>query len=176
MRSADPEVARTAISSGGGGQAVAGNCGAGFVGASGLGTDARDRAGTGARGAVGVKILLVHPGASWSTADVFDGLNYGLKENGVQVEHYRLDKRIAVSHAALFTAWRKMKKEEPDLPKPNQADIMYHAGVGALEMALRYQVDVVFVVSAMMLHPDVIVMMKRARLKVVVLFTESPYD
>src|SRR5678809_249874 len=66
MRSADPDVARTAISSSGGGQAVAGNRGAGFMGASGLGTDARDRAGTGARGAVGVKILLVHPGASWS--------------------------------------------------------------------------------------------------------------
>ena len=123
-----------------------------------------------------MKLLLLHPGASWSTADVFDGLNYGLKEHGVEVEHYRLDKRIPVSHAALFTAWRKMKKEQPDLPKPNQADIMYHAGVGALEMALRYQVDVVFVVSAMMLHPDVIVMMKRAGLKVVVLFTESPYD
>src|SRR5678815_5356613 len=74
-----------------------------------------------------MKLLLLHPGASWSTADVFDGLNYGLKEHGVEVEHYRLDKRIPVSHAALFTAWRKMKKEQPDLPKPNQADIMYHA-------------------------------------------------
>jgi spore maturation protein CgeB len=123
-----------------------------------------------------MRILLVHPGASWSTADVFDGLYYGLTQHGVQVEQYRLDTRIQVSHSALFGLWRKKKKTQPDLPKPNQADVMYHAGIGALEMALRYQVDVVLVVSAMMLHPDVIVMMKRAGLKVTVLFTETPYD
>jgi hypothetical protein len=35
---------------------------------------------------------------------------------------------------------------------------------------------VVLVVSSMLLHPDVIIMMKRAGLRVVVLFTESPYD
>jgi spore maturation protein CgeB len=34
----------------------------------------------------------------------------------------------------------------------------------------------VLVVSAMLLHPDVIGMMKRAGLRVTVLFTESPYD
>jgi spore maturation protein CgeB len=107
---------------------------------------------------------------------VFDGLNYGLKANGIDVEHYRLDTRIPASAYALRSLWREKKKEKPDLPKPNQADVMYHAGIGALEMALRLQVDVVLVVSAMMLHPDVIVMMKRAGLKVVVLFTESPYD
>ena len=33
-----------------------------------------------------MKVLAVHPGASWSTADVFDGLTYGLREIGVQVE------------------------------------------------------------------------------------------
>jgi spore maturation protein CgeB len=53
---------------------------------------------------------------------------------------------------------------------------MYHAGVGALEMALRLQVDVVLIVSAMLQHPDTVAMMKRAGLRVVVLFTETPYD
>ena len=37
-------------------------------------------------------------------------------------------------------------------------------------------VDVVLVVSAMLMHPDVVIMMKRAGLRVVVLLTESPYD
>lgn len=123
-----------------------------------------------------MRLLLVHPGASWSTADVFDGLSYGLKQIGVQVEHYRLDTRIEASDNALHALWRKKRKDQPDLPKPNRADIIYHAGVGALEMALRLQVDVVLVVSAMFLHPDVLLMMKRAGLKVTVLFTESPYD
>ena len=123
-----------------------------------------------------LRLILCHPGASWSTADVFDGLNYGLKQLGADVVPYRLDTRIEASHKALHALWRTKKKEQPDLAKPNHVDIIYHAGVGVLEMALRHQADVVLVVSAMFLHPDIIVMMKRAGLRVVVLFTESPYD
>ncbi|MES2360153.1 MAG: glycosyltransferase, partial [Gemmatimonadota bacterium] len=65
---------------------------------------------------------------------------------------------------------------DPSLTKPSTADIFYQAGVGALEMALRHQVDVVLVVSAMFMHPDVLILMKQAGLRVTVLFTESPYD
>lgn len=123
-----------------------------------------------------VRILLVHPGASWSTADVYDGLLYGLRDLGAVVEPYRLDTRIEASTHSLKALWRTKRRETPDLPEPNQADYLYHAGVGALEMALRTQSDVVLVVSAMFLHPDVVVLMKRAGLRVTVLFTESPYD
>jgi spore maturation protein CgeB len=123
-----------------------------------------------------MRICLAHPGASWSTADVFDGLNYGLQQLGAEVVPYRLDTRIEASHKALHALWRTKKKQQPDLVKPNTADVLYHAGVGVLEMALRHHADVVLVVSAMLLHPDIIVMMKRAGLRVVVLFTETPYD
>lgn len=123
-----------------------------------------------------LRTLVIHPGASWATADVFYGLVHGLRQHGVWVDQYRLDTRIPWSVKSLHAMWRIRKKTEPDLPKPNQADFMYHAGVGALEMALRYQVDVVIVVSAMLMHPDIVAMMKQAGLRVVVLFTESPYD
>jgi spore maturation protein CgeB len=123
-----------------------------------------------------LRVLCVHPGASWATADVYYGLLYGLRQHGVWVDQYRLDARIPWSVKSLYAMWRINKKNQPDLPKPNQADFMYHAGVGALEMALRNQVDVVIVVSAMLMHPDVVAMMKQAGLRVVVLFTESPYD
>lgn len=123
-----------------------------------------------------MKVLLVHPGATWSTVDVYQGLSYGLQQHGVTVLHHRLDQRIEAAHKALFALWRIKRREQPELVKPTSADTFYQAGVGALEMALRHQVDVVLIVSAMYLHPDVIVMMRRAGLKVVVLFTESPYD
>jgi spore maturation protein CgeB len=123
-----------------------------------------------------MKIVLAHPGASWSTADVYDGLLYGLRENGANVVPYRLDTRIEASHKALHWLWRTKKKDQPDLAKPNTVDTIYHAGIGVLEMALRHQASVVVVVSAMLLHPDVVIMMRRAGLKIVVLFTESPYD
>lgn len=128
-----------------------------------------------------LRMLVVHPGADWSTADVYAGLMHGLRHHGVEVVPYRLDERIGVSHKWLHVLWRQKNKarktagDEP-LPRPTKADMIYHAGVGALEMAMRHGVDVVLVVSGMLLHPDVIVMMKRAGLRVVVLFTESPYD
>jgi glycosyltransferase involved in cell wall biosynthesis len=124
----------------------------------------------------GLKVLLVAPGASTSTADVEAGLRYGLESHGVQVVRYRLDARIDRSRSWLFTAWRRAKKTNPALERPTIADVFYQAGADAITMALRHQVDAVIVVSAMLLHPDVVVLMKRAHLRVVVLFTESPYD
>jgi spore maturation protein CgeB len=107
---------------------------------------------------------------------VYDGLLYGLQQHGAQVIQYRLDQRIQASDKSLHALWRIRKRADPDLPKPNRIDMIFDAGCHAVAMALRHQVDVVLVVSAMFLHPDVILMMKRAGLRVVVLFTESPYD
>jgi glycosyl transferase family 1/methyltransferase family protein len=125
-----------------------------------------------------LRILLVHPGASWSTHDVYDGLLYGLRTLGAEVTQYRLDTRIVASAAfcgALVEARRK--HDDPESPAPTQHDVIYHAGVGIVEMALRQQPDVVFLVSGMLLHPDVLIMLRRIPwLKVVILFTESPYD
>jgi len=123
-----------------------------------------------------MKILVCHPGASWSTHDVYQGVSYGLQQHGAQLIHYRLDQRIEAAHKYLHALWRVKKRETPDLPKPNGVDTMYHAGIGALEMALRHRVDAVLIISAMYLHPDVIVLMKQSGLRVSVLFTESPYD
>jgi spore maturation protein CgeB len=123
-----------------------------------------------------MKALLIYPGASWSTADVCAGLEHGLRHHGVDLVLYRLDQRIDRSNRWLYSNWRRTKKHNPAIEKPTTGDVFYQAGIGALEMALRHQVDVVLVVSAMFLHPDVIILMKRAGLRVVVLFTESPYD
>lgn len=122
------------------------------------------------------RLLLIHPGASWSTADVEAGLRYGLEVHGCRILRYRLDTRIVRAARWLNANWRLAKKTNPTIARPTDADMVYQAGVGALEMALRHQVDAVIVVSAMLLHPDVIVLMKRAGLKVFILFTESPYD
>lgn len=123
-----------------------------------------------------LRVLLAHPGSVWATADVFWGLLHGLKYHDVDVVPFRLDQRFAASQSSLYWLWRTKKKTEPNLERPNAADLSYHASIGALEMALRHHVDCVLVVSAMLLHPDVLIMMKEAGLRVVVLFTESPYD
>jgi spore maturation protein CgeB len=123
-----------------------------------------------------MKVLVVGPGASWSTADVEAGLLHGLKAHGVDVIRYALDGRIAGAQRWLYAAWRTKRKTDPDVEKPTTADVFYQAGMGALERALRHQVDAVIVVSGMYLHPDVVVLMRRAGLLVTTLMTESPYD
>jgi hypothetical protein len=126
--------------------------------------------------AADVKLLLLGPGASWSTADVAAGLRYGLKLHGVEIVDYALDARIARAQGWLHYNWRRAKKRNPAIPKPTVADVFFQAGHEALAMALYHNVDAVLAVSGMFLHPDVVVMMKRAHLKVFVVFTETPYD
>ena len=121
-------------------------------------------------------LLLVHPGAGTSTADVEAGLSYGLKAHGCKVWRYRLDLTIDPAKRWLFARWRTLRKSNAAVVRPTDVDVFYQAGIGALEQALRLRVDAVIVVSAMLLHPEVLVLMKRAGLQVFIVFTESPYD
>jgi spore maturation protein CgeB len=123
-----------------------------------------------------MKVLVVHPGASWSTSDVFDGLVFGLRHHGVEVIEYRLDARIGHAHNRTHALYRKAKRLQADLAKPTKVDVLYKAGEEAIPMALRFGVDAVIVVSAMFFHPDLFIMLRRAGTRVVMLCTESPYD
>lgn len=120
-----------------------------------------------------MKLLLVHPGADTSTHDVFTGLHGALKARGHEVWEYALDARISRSGAWLNYCWQKGGKK---LERPTPGDILYHAGEELVARTLRVMPDCVLVVSAMYLHPDVAVLMHRAKLNVGILFTESPYD
>ena len=122
-----------------------------------------------------MRILVVGAGASFSTKDVEVGLSKAFLAHEVETELYALDRRIDLADRWVSYVWRYIHDKNPDL-KPHWDDVVYRAGIGAIEMALRLEPDWVFVISAMYFHPDVIVMMKRAGLKVAVLFTESPYE
>ncbi len=94
----------------------------------------------------------------------------------MEVIRYRLDNRIDGAKKSLYTEWRRARKGNPDIPRPSTPDMVYRASLPILEKALRYQVDLVLIVSAMLVHPDIIILLRRAGLRVSVLFTESPYD
>jgi hypothetical protein len=125
-----------------------------------------------------MKLLCVHPGASSSTHDVYVGMTEALKERGHEVWDYSLDSRIERAGAWLTYCWKRGKKA---LPQPTAGDIIYKASEELVARALRIHkedapLDCVLVCSAMYLHPDVFVLLRRAGIKVAVLFTESPYD
>lgn len=108
-----------------------------------------------------------------STSDVWTGVSSALRSRGHEIYDYALDARIEMSGAWLTYCWRKGGKV---LAQPSAADIQYHAGESLVARALRVMPDVVLVVSAMYVHPDVFVLMRRAGIPVAVIFTESPYD
>jgi spore maturation protein CgeB len=78
-----------------------------------------------------------------------------------------------MSGSWLNYVWKKNGKR---IEQPGPADVLYHAGTGIVERALRPPVSWVVVVSAMYLHPDWLVILKRAGLKVAAVLTECPYD
>lgn len=119
-------------------------------------------------------MLLVGAGASVSVKDVENGYFAAFKEMGVDVKLYLLDRHLATAKRWLNLKWRDRGK--PYDQRPTWPDAIYRAGVEALEMALRFEVDWVLAISGMFLHPDVLEMMRRAGLRTAVLFTESPYD
>src|SRR5688572_25049940 len=98
-----------------------------------------------------MRFLVVQPGASFATADVHEGLCDAWLAAGHEVVEYALDGRIVEAEAWLRFMIRHQKKVNgpyKDL-KPSQADVLYYAGQGVLERALRFSVDWVLVVSAM---------------------------
>jgi hypothetical protein len=125
-----------------------------------------------------VKFLVTHPGASWATADVHTGLVAGLRANGHEVHEYALDGRLAASSIWLNWQWRRQVRHGGPLAetRPVAGDIQYDAAVGLLERALRHEVDWVLVICAAYLHPDVLLLARRAGLRLAAVFTESPYD
>jgi spore maturation protein CgeB len=128
-----------------------------------------------------VKLFYIGPGASWATADVAAGLRDGLTHHGVELVDYALDTRIARSQSWLYYNWRQHKKRNAGVAKPNVNDVFLQAGRDALWVALwldvfRGGLDGVLAVSGMFLHPDVVMVMRRAGLPVFMVFTESPYD
>lgn len=120
------------------------------------------------------RILLVGAGAGYSTKDLEMGYYEAFQELGIDMSFYLLDRRLFVTKSWLMYQWKYLLNSEPSR-KPGWSDVIYRGSVEALEMALRYDVDLVFIISGMYFHADVIHMLRRAGKRVAMLFTESPY-
>jgi hypothetical protein len=123
-------------------------------------------------------LLVCHPGADTSTGDVYQGLVPALKRLGVPVVEYPLNAMLPLSAEWLaFLRRRQLKRGGPlkDVP-PTDADVLYHASAQAIERALFFGCSWVLVMTGMYFSLRVVRQMRRAGLKVAVLFTESPYD
>jgi len=120
-----------------------------------------------------LKILLVHPGATWSTHDVWWGVKEALERAGVELVHFALDGRLEFSARLLRFLHHRLRET---MPVPTLNDMVYMASAGIVERALRFMPDWVLIIAGGNMHPDGIALLRRARMKVAIILTESPYQ
>lgn len=126
-------------------------------------------------------VMIWHPGASISTADVAAGLGYGLEQHGINVLWYRTDAHIEAAGAYLKTAHALRTAVGGDAPpEVSQGDILHWANKDILYRALRARreqgLEWILCVSGMYQHPDFVVLLRDCGFKIAFLATESPYD
>lgn len=120
-----------------------------------------------------MRVMLVDPAADWSTRDVYNGLRDGLRSNRVRVIEFRLGRYLTVFGHALDKAWEEGQRQDS---QPTMHDKSYLASSQAALWYLRHQPDWVIIVSGMYVHPDAMVLLRRAGARVGLLLTETPYD
>ena len=122
-----------------------------------------------------MKVLLVHPGASWSIADMHRGIRKALERQHIEIVDYAMDGRLAHSSEFLTHVWKVGQKQGQHTEPPQAPDFVYHASLGIIERALRHYVDWVFIISGMYVHGEVLGLLRRAGLRTAVILSESPY-
>lgn len=120
------------------------------------------------------KIMVIHPGASHSTSDVYDGLNAGLEWAGVEVIPFQWGEmlrpftalaNVAIEHGAFTDAEAQHLHEF----------CMFVASADAISVAVDSEVDAVIVVNGLMFPPSRVEVLRKLGIPVACYGTESPY-
>jgi hypothetical protein len=120
------------------------------------------------------RIILCHPGSSFSTADVATGLKAGLEANGVDVLLYPLDKALQ-----LFGAFIDAAIDQDVMTEPVDGNFM--ASAELIAAAVHAEPDAVIAVSGGNLHGVRVIQLRELAAQrkhpfpVAVYCTESPY-
>lgn len=119
-----------------------------------------------------MRILVVHPGASFSTQDVYTGWVEALEGLGQDVGEYNLGERLTFYEQARFERTpgvfsRALSTNE---------DLLRHALLGIYSPLYRGVPDVLLGIAGMFLPPDLLDLVRARGTRVVLLHTETPYE
>ena len=121
--------------------------------------------------------LLIHPGPSWSVADVFNGWSEALTGLGEQVEEYPLDAALRFFNAALAGTGEQLPCGCQGVRKFLDRDQVIQLAVDpVLAAANRWWPDVILCVSAFFVPPWMLEILRARGHRIVMLMTESPYQ
>ncbi len=117
-----------------------------------------------------MKLLMCHPGPAFSVADVFRGLKWGLKDNGVHVEEFNLDDRLnfyTAAHLQVNGEWRRALEY-------NGACRL--AAKGLETVCYEWWPDVIVIMSGFFVPNDILDLLRSRGHHTVLWCTESPYE
>jgi len=121
--------------------------------------------------------LIVQPGPNWSVADVHNGWAEALRGLGEQVAEYELDKRLLYHDMALFETGADDGHGHPQVRKAVTRDqVIGMAAEGLRARCFDWWPDVVLCTSAFFTPPLTLEIIRARKMKIVILFTESPYQ
>jgi spore maturation protein CgeB len=121
--------------------------------------------------------LLVQPGPNFSVADVHNGWAEALRGLGEQVMEYELDRRLTFFDLALLETGTFDDSGHAQLRKAVTRDqAITMAADGLLGACYRWWPDAILCTSAFFTPPWVLEVMRARKHKIVMLFTEGPYQ
>jgi spore maturation protein CgeB len=121
--------------------------------------------------------LLIHPGPSWSVADVFNGWSEALTSLGEQVQEYELDARLRFYNSALTETGELDEHGRPGVRKFLDREQAIQLAIdGLLGACYRWWPDVILCVSAFFVPPWMLEVIRDRKHKIVMVMTESPYQ
>jgi len=115
-----------------------------------------------------MRVLLVHPGHGFATADVYTGVLAGLRANGVEVVEYRLDAWLDTTSAAVSF----LKASGAPLYIPDEYSWAAHPAVG---WAIWRECTHALVITGQNFWGGTALTLKKAGIVTALLCTESPY-
>jgi spore maturation protein CgeB len=118
-----------------------------------------------------MRVVIAHPGPSFSVSDVFEGWKEALGNAGLDVYTFNLDDRLAFYDSVY-------KEHAPGVMKKalGPEDAMKLALNGLPAMLFKLHPHILLSVSAFFVDTDMLDQARRYGTKVVVLHTESPYE
>jgi spore maturation protein CgeB len=124
------------------------------------------------------RVLIVHPGPQFSVEDVFNGWYEAFCDLGIKTIQYNLqDRLLFYSHAFIYTGEddeegrRKFRKAFP-----RQEEVIGVAANQLYSTCYRWWPDLILIISDFFIPEDTIDILRSRGHKVVILFTESPYE
>jgi hypothetical protein len=123
-----------------------------------------------------VRWLVVHPGPSFSVADVHTGWTEALRELGEEVYTFNLDDRLLFYDSTMIKVGEDSFGRDAFRKAVSREQAIGLAANGILSACYQCWPDVVFLVSAFFTPPPMLDMMRGRGHKVILLHTESPYQ